>query len=354
MDTYDASDARAIVSCEQWLGSNAYAGMKALRRAGWAVQVVPELEFVPLRWRSARMRALGRAFRTGAVREFNSELLRQAELQHPEFFLAFKGAFVQAATLRALRKRGVRSYVFYPDVSFLAHGRYLPEALREYDWVFTAKTFGVHDLRDRLQISKASVLLHGFDPDLHRPVSLNQFDRRRYECDVSFIGTWSPKKEALLTELLSHRPNLRLRVFGEQWNRVISPALRARIAGHEVTGVEYVRAIAASSINLAILSEKRFGSSSGDQITSRTFHIPACGGFMLHERTDELLRLFVEDGDVACYGDANELAAKVDVHLANGRRRSEIADQGRTKVWAQHSWDHRIAEILAHHASMRS
>jgi hypothetical protein len=33
----DATGRRAIVVCDQWLGSNGYAGMKALRRAGWSV-----------------------------------------------------------------------------------------------------------------------------------------------------------------------------------------------------------------------------------------------------------------------------------------------------------------------------
>ncbi len=341
---------RAIVTCEQWLGSNAYAGMKALRRTGWVVEVVPEREFVPLRWRRPRMRALGRAARVASVREFNDEILRLAARVPMEFFLAFKGAFVMAATLRKLKDAGTRTYLFYPDVSFRAHGPWLPEALSQYDWIFTTKRFGLTDLNAQLGLTCASVLLHGYDSDLHRPVSLNEFDRERYGCDVSFIGTWSPKKEAVLAAVARARPSLRVRIWGEQWNRCATPELSNFIGGHEVVGEEYVRAITASTINLAILSERRAGASDGDQITSRTFHIPACGGFMLHERTEELGSLLAENEEVVCYGDVTELVQKIDLHLEDDSRRRAIAERGSRTVRAHHSWDARIRDILAHHA----
>src|SRR6185437_17120834 len=97
-------------------------------------------------------------------------------------------------------------------------------------------------------------------------------------------------------------------------------------------GEEYVHAITASSINLGILAESRIGASSGDNITSRTFHIPASGGFMLHERTDELLELFTEDVSVAFYDGPQELIAKVDKYLPLTMSRRRIADCGRAVV----------------------
>lgn len=124
-----ARSGRALVVCDQWLGSNGYAGMKALRRAGWAVDVVPEWEFVPAKWRSVGMRALAKALRPLAVREFNWELRLQVERLDPELLLVFKSTFVTPNSLRACAERGIRTYCFFPDVSFRAHGRYLPKTL---------------------------------------------------------------------------------------------------------------------------------------------------------------------------------------------------------------------------------
>jgi len=37
-----------------------------------------------------------------------------------------------------------------------------------------------------------------FHPEVHRKFACDASDHERYDCDVSFIGTWSPKKQALL------------------------------------------------------------------------------------------------------------------------------------------------------------
>jgi hypothetical protein len=335
------------------LGSNGYAGVKALRRAEWSVQTIAEWEYVPIRWERPVMRVIGAAVRAIAVREFNEAIVRQAIQLTPELFVAFKGAFVRPDTLMALRERGVRTYCFFPDVSFRAHGPYLPQALRRYDWVFTTKTFGVTDMREQLGVTRSSVLLHGFDPDVHRPRDLTREDYDRYSCDASFIGTWSPKKEALLDGLVARLPRLHLRIWGEQWSKAKSPRLRHVIMGHGIEGEEYARAIAASKVNIAILSERRPGASSGDQITSRTFHIPACGGFMLHERTVEASTLLRDGVECAFFDEAAGLANVLHEYLTDDDRRNRIANRGRELVWAHHSWDHRIREILGKHEALR-
>jgi len=343
---------RAVVVCDQWLGSNGYAGMKALRRAGWSVQVVPEWESIPVRWESSAMRAIGRALRPFAVREFNRRLTGQAERTSAELLLVFKGTFVRADALRVLRARGVRLLCFYPDVSFRTHGPYLPAALREYDWIFTTKSFGVRDLEEQLDVKRVSVVQHAFDADLHRPVVPTRADIERYGCDVSFIGTWSPKKEDIVRALHARLPNVHIRVWGEQWNTPTRRrGLDGIVQGRAVEGEEYVRAIGLSTINLGILSEPRVGATSGDQITSRTFHIPACGGFMLHERTDELLDVLSEPLEVACYGSVDELTAQVGRFLGDDAQRATIAARGHERIVAAHSWDHRINQILAHATS---
>ena len=240
---------RAIVVCDQWLGSDGYAGMRALRRAGWNVLVAPEWDFVPVRWRSRSLKVVGRLIRPFATREYNRELLLLARRFNPEVLLVFKGRFVQAETLRRMRAMGVRTYCFYPDVSFRAHGPDIPKALPEYDWVFTTKSFGIRDMREQLGVTRSSLISFAYDPDLHKPLRLTPADHARFDCNASYIGTWSPKKEQLLSRLLASRPTLRLKIWGEQWDRASLPNLRATIGGHEVIGEDFVRAVRGSRIN---------------------------------------------------------------------------------------------------------
>jgi spore maturation protein CgeB len=324
--------------------------MKALRRAGWDVHVVPEWEFVPVKYRSLHMKTLGRLMRPFAVREYNRELRLQARRLQPHMLLVFKGTWVEAESVRALTAQGVRCYNYYTDVSFRAHGRYIPRALPHYDWIFTTKTFGLADMRDQLGVTRASHIQFAFDPDFHRPLPMSDADQARYGCDVSYIGTWSPKKEQLLTQLAHSRPGLRLRIWGEQWTKAQSAALRSAVGGHEVVGNEFVRALLGSKINLSIMSEARKGSSRGDQVANRTFVVPACGAFVLHERTAELLELFREGEHVACFADADEMTQMVDYYLARAELRQRIADRGRELVWREHSWDDRVHVIIDHFA----
>ena len=340
---------RAVVVCDQWLGSNGFAGLKALRRACWSAQVVPEWEYVPVKWTGAAMRAAARALRRAAVGELNHALESEVERSEAEMLLVFKGTFITGDTIARIRAAGTRAYCFYPDLSTRTHGPYIPRALREYDWVFTTKRFGIADMSQHLGVTRASVLPHAYDPDLHRPLELHARDRERYGCDASFIGTWSPKKESILASLREQLPSANIRIWGGQWSRARHPLVRQVASAHPIEGDEYVRAICASTINLAILSEKRRGASSDDQITSRTFHIPACGGFMLHERTEELGEFLVEGESVACFNGVDELAAQVTRFLGDSAARRAIADRGRAAVVPRHGWDARIKDILDHH-----
>jgi spore maturation protein CgeB len=139
-----------------------------------------------------------------------------------------------------------------------------------------------------------------------------------------------------------------LRIWGEYWHNARSAAIRGAIGGREVLGNEFVRALLGSKINLSIMSEARKGSSSGDQVANRTFAVPACGAFVLHERTTELLELFQEGEHLACFADADEMIEKIDYYLARPDLRHQVAEQGRELVWREHSWDRRIRVIAEH------
>ena len=102
------------------------------------------------------------------------------------------------------------------------------------------------------------------------------------------------------------------------------------------------------------MSEARQGSSKGDQVASRTFSVPACEAFVLHERTDEVLKFFREPEEIVCYGSLDELVTKIDRYLPDERERSAVAVRARDVVRARHSWDARILEILERHEALRT
>jgi spore maturation protein CgeB len=338
---------RILAVSEAWQGSNAYAFVRAFRRAGHSTTILPENTFVPSNWRSLPLKVLRRILTPLAVREYSNALIEEARRLEPHLFFVFKGPFVEGRAVDAIRALGSVAVNFYPDVSFTTHGPYIPDALPRYDWVFTTKSFGITDMQRKLGITRASFLPHGYDAETHCPVPLGLRDHSKYDCDASFIGTWSPKKEEVLTKTFERLPNLRFRIWGAYWDAAPG-ALKNAVMGRGVHGVEYAKSICASAVNIAILSEVRSGASMGDQITSRTFHIPATGGFMLHERTDEVAQFFVEDAECAMFGDAVELAKKIAHYLAHPEERARVAKAGRRRcLLSGYSIDDRAAVVLA-------
>jgi glycosyltransferase involved in cell wall biosynthesis len=337
---------RILAVAELVMGGNSYAYVRAFRRLGHSVHVTPAEQYVPVNWRRFLLRAVRKLCEPVFVREYTEALVTAAERLRPHLFFVFKGPYVTPEAVVAIRRLGAVAVNFYPDVSFLTHGRYIPRALPRYDWVFTTKTFGLKDMEHLLNVRRASFLPHGYDPEVHRPVELDEEERARYECDVSFIGTWSPKKQKLLEEVCAALPAARVRVWGEQWQPARA-TLGSRVEGRWVLGLEYAKALVASKVSLGILSEARKGASSGDLITSRTFHIPATGAFMLHERTSELQGYFVEGKECGSFGDAAELAAKIRYYLSHPEERLAVAAAGRRRaVESGYAVDCRAEEVL--------
>jgi spore maturation protein CgeB len=340
---------RILFLGENWFGSCARACCHALRRLGCEVADFDAQTIFPqLRRRS--LRAVLRVAERQLIREYNQQVLGLADTFKPDIVLAFKGAYVLPNTLLTIKQAGSVLYNYFPDTSAFAHGSLLPKTLPLYDCLFLTKRFLDRDLRAHIKLRESVFLPHGYDPELHQPWELDERDRTRYGHDVGVVATHTRAKEELLTELVTLRPDLDLRIWGNLWNENSrSHKLRRFIEGAPLNGTSYAKALGTLRINLAVMSGAVPGASRGDETTTRTYEIPACGGFMLHERTDEVLELFAEGKEMACFGSAEDLADKIDYYLAHPEERAAIAAAGRMRCVPAYSYDNRMAEIIRWH-----
>jgi len=341
-------DLRILFLGENWFGSCARACAYALRRANCDVLDIDLQTFIP-QWRRKTNRAVLRMLRGRIVREYNDHILAEAAHFAPDILLAFKGSFVERRTLELLRERQIALYNYYPDTSPTAHDALLADSIRAYDCVFYTKNFWTEHRPDVLAGCEAVFLPHGYDADVHRPLQLSENDMRQYGHDVTVIASHTSEKERLLTRLVQLMPGLDLHVYGDRWmGPSRAPELKPFLKGVAIFGDRYARAIQAAKINLAILSGKVQGVMQGDETTTRTYEIPACGGFMLHERTPELLELYEEGREVAAFETVEELAAKIEYYLAHPAERESIARAGHDRCVPAYSYDRRVDGILAY------
>ena len=174
----------------------------------------------------------------------------------------------------------------------------IEQCLPEYDCVFDTKRFWDGDIKGQIKVRALEFVPHGYDPEIHRLLDLEARDIAEYGCDVSCIATYSPRKEMLLAELVALMPELDLCIWGNQWlDRCQSRKLRKYVKGPALVGDQYVKAIRSTRINLGIMG---ILPTVKDETTTRTYEIPACGGFMLHERNEEVLELYEEGKEIAC------------------------------------------------------
>ena len=338
---------KVIVVGESWNGSNCTGLARGFRGCGHAVDLIGLETFFPTVDRSLLARGMRRALSPFYRDQFNRRLLSSVRSRRPDLVVVYKGTAVRPATLAEIRKSSVWLCFVMPDITWQHHWLLDSRIFGYFDHIFTTKEFGVEDFKTRLNVRSVSLLPHGYDPTVHRPLTLDSHrhigNARR---PISFIGTWSLGKERTLAHLAAAVSPDKLNIWGDGWGRVAAPVLQPSIRGEAVFGDFYAAAITETRINLGLLSERVPGSVSGDQVTSRTFHIPACGGFLLHKRTAELANFYKEGREIACFESCDELVEKVRYYLDHEAERAQIARAGYSRCIRDHSLKNRAEAIV--------
>jgi spore maturation protein CgeB len=329
-----------------WRGSNAGGLFRALSREGCLLDVVDEYYYLSFHSCYLPLKIVQKLIRSWQVKEFNAAIRRSLDVFTPDVLLVYKGAFVLPGTLKYAESKGIKLALFYPDVSMATHGKYLQATIPLYHIVFTTKTFGIKDFENAFGIKNSHFIPHGFDPEVHRKLEGNENDMLTFGCDVSFIGTYSPKKAKWLSVLKEKCPDINLKIWGDQWNKATNPVINSSIQGRAVLGDLYALAIQYSKINLGILSEQVTGASSGDLITSRTFHIPGSSGFMLHERNEESVLYYEDNKETVFFNGVDDMVGKVKYYLAHPDARENIRLAGYKRALRDHSLDQRAKKII--------
>ena len=329
---------------DNWHGADSSGLARGFREIGCAVEIIGQDQFFPKTNKSFISKVLKRLLNGFFKKQFNQHILKYARIIKPHITVVFKGNYVDTQTLKKLRKESNWLANFYPDISFTNHSSVEVDGFQHYHHIFTTKSFAAKDYERNLGLTEVSFLAHGFDPNVHKVA--NKELCKDWENDVSFIGGWSEHKEKLLYALKINLPDIKLKIWGPGWENNKSEHLESSIQGHAIYGDFYAIAINASRINLGLLHEKAEGATSGDLTTARTFHIPAAGGFMLHERNDEVLNYFKEDEEIACFSSERELVEKVKYFLCNAAARNRIAENGRNTCLAENKHSDRAESII--------
>jgi spore maturation protein CgeB len=243
-----------------------------------------------------------------------------------DMVLVFKGATLAPEDVRELRGRfGGRWVNWFPDDP---HRIELSLSLAPaYDVFFTHDSSSVE--RHRQAGARAHYLTFGCDPSYHRPLD----GSRRWCAPLVFVGSRDPVRE----RVVEAARDLGLTARGPGW------------PGGPVYGDDFVRALSGATVGLNI--HQHFGeagdpASYGTGANMRVFELAAVGTPQLCDAKGDIARHFTPDREIALYRSVAELRERARFLLADATARRSLARAARERALAEHTWRHRMEELL--------
>jgi spore maturation protein CgeB len=260
------------------------------------------------------------------VWRLNQELRQAATVQDYDLVWISKGVWIFKETVELLKKGGRAKVVHYtPDSAINVKAnrtRHFMRCVPHYDAHITSKAW---EVTKYLEVGAKKVLCipQGVNTELFKPPVKRVRRNDMSSSDVCFVGRF----EAHYAEVIQAVRTLQvdLAVWGDQWWRLRHkhPWLNSVVRGPGVFHSDYVRVLAGAKIGLGLLSK-----AVGDTATTRSIEIPACGTFLLAERTEEHQMFFEEGIEAEFFGCAEEMLEKIQYYQKHDRARERIASAG--------------------------
>jgi len=276
------------------------------------------------------------------IDNLNKRLLNMVDIFKPDIVFIVKGNCIYPTTLNTIKKNtNIKLLSWSQDDMYAKHNRslYYTCGLKYYDLVVTQKSYNIDELKS---IGAKNILFQNksFSKKYHKPCI--DCSKVKNKSDVLFIG-FAEKERVESLNYLAHN-GIKIDIYGSGWNKKEFKNLHTNlnIYHRDLLGEDYANAISCSKISLCFLRKMN-----RDLQTSRSIEIPACGGFMIAERTEEHKMLFKEDVEAVYFDSNEELLQKVKYYLENDNERKSIAQAGYERTRKDdYSYDNRVNEIL--------
>jgi hypothetical protein len=317
---------------------------RALRTMGCEVVL---WDFEAARAKQARLGRIGRFAQHFVIvepwlRRANRDFVI-AVREHRPTFVGVGGAMrVTAGALAQVRASlpSTKLVLFWPDpLQNLETGNV--QALPLYDLVATYTRSSIEPLL-RLGARRVEWLPFAADTELHEAGPASADASSQYACDVAFIGNYRPERERAVLAL--HREGIHVRVWGENdWVKRAEDkrAVRRYWGGRALYGADFVRASQESKLALNVIDLTNYPGAN-----MRFFETLASGGTLLTSSCPEFAADFPE-GVAAFYFDSIDgLVAKVRELLPRSDARKAVAEEGKRRVLAQHTYVDRGRQLL--------
>ncbi|MEL6322722.1 MAG: glycosyltransferase [Pseudomonadota bacterium] len=259
------------------------------------------------------------------VWDLNSRLI--SFLGDQSFDLAWinKAVWIKPSTILAVKQRASSIIHFTLDSQFTDNRSHLLfRSMPLFDLVVTTKTFETDDYRRR-GAQNVLTVRQGYGQRITDAAKMPA--DARFDSDVTFVGHYQPHYAETLSTLAA--TGIDVKIWGPNWTTYAEthPWARDVVQGDGLWGTDYGQALGQAKITLCLLSKRI-----AEQSTTRSMEIPAAGGFMIAERTEEHLRLFDDGKEAVFFSSTDDLIGLVQHYLAAPTERQKIAAAGQVRA----------------------
>ena len=265
-----------------------------------------------------------------------------ADHERPDLVIAIAQAPLDAPIIDRLKQLKV-PIVFW----FVENFRTLPyweNVASHYDYFFTIQRGEFFEKLEKAGATNVGYLPQAASPTCHTPLELTADEKLRWGSDLSFMGAGYPNRRQFFNGLLDYD----FKIWGTEWELESEVGERVMNKNVRLAPEEYIKIFNASKINLNLHSSSVPSGIDpvSDFVNPRVFEVAACGAFSLVDARDELPPLMEPGKEIETFSSLTELREKTDYYLRNSDERNKIANAGRKRVLADHTFERRMTELL--------
>ncbi len=272
-------------------------------------------------------------------RRIEKRLLQSIGDFSPTLILVVLGSQISPKTMEIIRKRSGARVVCWCQDQMTTLGRQFLLACG-YDAVFVKDRYMLELFSSMIRSTKFFYLPEACNPRMHRPMTLTEGDLAIYGCDIMIAGTLYYYRQEILQQLIRQLQGIHVKIWGSRPDWLVD-RLPGRYMGRYVHGDDKVRAVLGAKICLNTL---HYAEVNG--LNCRAFELAGCGGFQMVTRVPALAEHFEPDVEVATFANVEELIEKTVYYLRNPAAAVAVAERGRIRAHQDHTYEHRLTEIL--------
>ena len=336
-----------LLVAEDWFGSSGLGLAQGFRELGWTVHHVNPNSFLP-QHSTIFGKVLQRLTKPLSVYELNNHIVRIISNLSPDAFLTIKGSYIRQELFDILHEKNIPTINYYPDCHFNFND--VNEKLfKNYSIFVTTKSFQTSYLENILGKDKVKFIHHGYSPEVHKPIHYSEspIGDNYFLSDVSYVGTYSEYKAKWLEAVVSNFPSNKISIYGNGWHNVSKhPLLSSAIKNKDLVGHAYSHALTHSKVNIAVHFGKDDIHGWEDLVSTRSFEIPACKGFMLHIDNPEVRSLYSVGEEIDVFSTPEQLCEKISYYLSNDTVRTDMLEKAYSRCVPSYSYSNR-ARLIA-------